>query len=130
MTRSLTLRARRLLALLLVLVLPGCAGVTQPDGVQIRFRNGGTVELTDIVYRSGDASVDMARLAPGAQSEYSRHASTYSYGYLRFTANGGIQVLQPIDFVGETPITRGSWTFTIVPAAVAGGSPQLVLARD
>jgi hypothetical protein len=124
-------RFRIALALLLVLAaVSGCTSIAGSGGVRIRFSNGGAAELTNITFQSGDASVQLARLAPGELSPYSVHASTYHYGYLRFTVNGAEQVLQPIDYVGETPITSGAYTFRIVPAASAGGYPVLTMIRD
>ena len=63
----------------------------------------------------------MASLAPGEVSAYQRADGAYSYGALKVVADGVERRIQPIDFVGETPLSAGRYTFVIVASTFPGG---------
>lgn len=52
-------------------------------------------------------------LAPDAYTEYREYPIAYRYNYVRLTIAGDEFVLQPIDYVGETPLGPGQFTYEI-----------------
>ena len=97
------------------------------DATRIRLRNASTFELTAVTFAPGTSRVEFARIGPAEVTPYSDVASAYSYGYLDVRVNGERRQLQPIDYVGESPIGSGRFTYVItVDAATRNPSVQLV----
>lgn len=108
------LLARTLLAVITATILGGCSGPFEPSShVETRFRNATPFTLTDVSLSWPGGSMQVAELAPGASSSLERHDGAYSYGALNVTMNGTVRRLQPIDFVGESPLVAGRYTYVI-----------------
>jgi hypothetical protein len=52
-------------------------------------------------------------VAPGGVTAYRSIERTYSYAKIEATINGQPAVLQPIDFVGETLLGPGRYTYSL-----------------
>ncbi len=83
------------------------------DPTLVRLENTSAVELRDVTFSSGHDPLTYERLAPGERTAYVEVESSYSYGYLKVTANGREHVIQPIDYVGEEEIGPGRFTWRI-----------------
>ena len=46
-------------------------------------------------------------------SEYQEYELAYQYAYVQITSGEEVFVLQPIDFVGETPLPIGLYTYVL-----------------
>jgi hypothetical protein len=106
--------ARTLVAVAAAIVLGGCSspfGVS--DHVETRFRNATPFTLTDVSLSWPGGSMQVSSLAPGASSNFEHHDGAYSYGALNVTMNGAVRHLQPIDYVGESPLGAGRYTYVI-----------------
>jgi hypothetical protein len=100
---------------ILMLALAACSNPFSEEGpTLVRLENTSAVELTDVTFSSGHDPLTFARIAPGERTEYVEVESSYSYGYLKVTANGRVHVIQPIDYVGESEIGPGRFTWRIV----------------
>ena len=99
------------------------------DATRIRLRNASTFELTAVTFAPGTSRVEFARIGPAEVTPYSDVASAYSYGYLDVRVNGERRQLQPIDYVGESPIGSGRFTYVITIDA-ATLNPSMRLVRD
>lgn len=105
---------------LLGLVLGGCAtGVKEvqesaPSGVEIRVANRSDRDFDQVDVTFGSTKVSYGPVAQGAASEY-REAKeeAYRYALVVVTAGGETFRFQPIDFVGETPLTAGRYTYAL-----------------
>jgi hypothetical protein len=116
-------------AAVLLLALGACSSLFSPDDdTLIRLENATALELTNVTFSSGHDPIDFERIAPGARTEYVEVERSYSYGYLKVTANGGEYTIQPIDYVGEEEIGPGRFTFRIV--LIEGGGLTTTLRRD
>jgi hypothetical protein len=100
---------------LLILALSGCEAAGDDDesptnnATMIRIHNVSAHDFENII--AGDhfyGAVDS-----GAFSEYADLGVAYHYNYVELTADGADFVLQPIDFVGETPLGSGHFTYEI-----------------
>jgi hypothetical protein len=99
----------------------GCAPTKspQPSTVQIRLKNAGTVPIENIRVNFQGQTETFDTLAPGANSPYRTIAKTYRYAYIEATVAGQRAIVQPEDFVGETLLPSGKYTWTLAtdPAA-------------
>lgn len=102
---------------LVVVVLALCLGCTSAsgpaDGVEIRVANqsGVDFERLDVTFPSG--KVEYGRLAAGAMSGYRRVEKAYRYAQVEAMRGGETLTLQPQDYMGETPLSPGHYTYTI-----------------
>ena len=116
------------LAAVLVMALGACDNPFGGDGdTLIRLENATQLELTNVTFSSGHDPIDFERIAPGDRTEYVEVERSYSYGYLKVTANGGEYTMQPIDYVGEEEIGPGRFTFRIT---LTQGGVSTTLRRD
>ena len=105
---------RTFAAVLAALTIGGCSSpFAAGDSVETRFRNATPFVLTDVSLSWPGGSMQVASLAPGTSSFYERHDGAYSYGGLKVTMNGTVRRLQPIDYVGESPLGAGRYTYVI-----------------
>ncbi len=75
--------------------------------VQIRLSNSSAVTFEDATYNN----VNFGDIAPGVKTEYKTFESSYRYGIVRITIAGDAYGWGPIDYVGETLLKPGNYTF-------------------
>lgn len=97
------------LLVLLVAGLSGCASTTEVARTEIRVRNASNVAYENVIV--GDRSY--GDIEPGAVTDYQNWEQAYRYAYVSLTAEGKPMVIQPIDFVGETPLGAGRFTYVV-----------------
>lgn len=98
----------------LVLVL-GILSCTDRDddltAVNIRVKNA-----SDLVFDTvqvGEAIEPFTALSPDDYSEYQEFETAYTYAFIQITSGEQVFTLQPIDFVGETPLPFGFYTYEL-----------------
>ena len=125
--------ARARLAASLVVLVAMVAACENPfssdDGTHIRLRNASSFELTAVTFAPGEPTLEYARIAPGETTGYVRVDNAYSYGMLDALVGGQHRRIQPIDFVGESYIGEGRFTYVITVDAVTR-NPQVALVED
>ena len=104
---------RPILALLMIILLSlGCTDRDDElDTIQIRVKNN-----NDFVYQRvtvGGAENVYENIGPGDYSEYLIYDEAYRYASINIEGNGQTYTLQPIDFVGETPLGIGFYTYEL-----------------
>ncbi len=104
--------SRGLVVGLLIAAVTGCSSIVGSD-VEIRFRNASALDLHDFVYQSGGEPLVFARIPAGTTTAYRLVDRSYSYGFIEFRVDTLRYVQQPIDYVGETPLSGGQYTYTI-----------------
>ena len=104
----------RKLAFIFLLVLDFGACTNQDDEINIRLRNSSTVAFTDIIVNtsSGDNTV-FENLESDQVSAYQSFEIAYRYAFIELTANEQTLTIQPIDYVGETPLKGGLYTYEL-----------------
>lgn len=120
--------SRRHLALALVLLtaLAAC-GVTTPGTVRLRVANASQWDFEQVVVGFPEESLDYGSIPAGGASEYQVARKAYRYGRIEARAGGTTMVSQPIDYVGESPLSPGSYTYRIdVDTLQPGLTLQLV----
>jgi len=83
------------------------------NAVQLRIHNQSSHVFEEIYVGSSGDSQTYGPLMPGLVSEYKSFDLLYRYAYIRITTNSKEYILQPIDFVGETPLPAGRYTYAL-----------------
>jgi hypothetical protein len=125
------LLARTFVAVLTAIVTGGCSSPFEAsDHVEARFRNATPFTISDVSLSWPGGSMQVAALAPGASSDFGRHDGAYSYGALEVTMNGTVRRLQPIDYVGESPLGSGRYTYVIKTSTYSPDGIDLTLETE
>jgi len=113
----------------LTIALVGCDGLYQDDEVRIRVRNTGSVDLQMVAIGFAAAVEDYGDVEAGTATPYREFDHAYRYGYIEASAGDERFVLQPVDYVGESRLPGGSYTYEL---AVDPAGPNLIqrLVRD
>lgn len=106
----------RKLMFLPVLLLALCFGCEDRDDnlntVNLRIKNLSDVTFTRVQVGADDKI--HTNIAAGYFSDYLEYEEeTYKYAYINILAEGNTYTLQPIDFVGETPLPIGFYTYEL-----------------
>ena len=81
------------------------------EEINIRVRN-----ISDIVFdmvQVGEADKIHENVGPDSFTEYLQYEEAYRYAYIEIQSGAETFVLQPIDFVGETPLPKGLYTYEL-----------------
>jgi len=106
-----------------ILFFISCGSDDDPTGdILIRVENNSTVDFEDLVV----GSTNYSDVNSGEYSQYRPFEIAYRYNYIELKSEGETFILQPIDFVGETPLTPGQYTYQL-NILEAGGSQYLDL---
>ena len=81
------------------------------EGVQIRVKNVSSL-VYDTIQVGGEEMVH-ENLSPESFSDYLEYETAYTYNYINISAGEETYVLQPIDYVGETPLPFGFYTYEV-----------------
>lgn len=82
------------------------------EAVNIRVKN--VSELTySLVQINGDTENVHTDVASGEVSEYFEYETAYAYASIVIEADGKTYTLQAIDYVGETPLPLGFYTYEL-----------------
>lgn len=83
--------------------------VDENTNVNIRLFNESSFDYENIEV----GGVDYLPLNSGEFSEYKEFELAYRYAYIELTADEEPYRFQPYDFVGETPLKNGSYTYNL-----------------
>ena len=83
------------------------------DSTRIRVYNESTHTFTDLVVQTPGARHEFGHLAPRSYSGYREFGESYRYAFISLKIDGVDYVMQPTDYVGETPLGAGKFTFSI-----------------
>lgn len=114
------------LLLPVLMFLHGCSkkDTAENDAVLIRIKNTSTFNYEKVVVNTGGGENNYGSIPSGQFSEYKEFTSAYRYAYIRLEINGQTALLQPFDYVGETPLEDGKYTYEV---SVDGTSGSLAL---
>lgn len=111
---------KKLVLLFVIGVLFSCSNDTNDDtlvpqtsSVQIRIQNASSFKFENIIVASGGKTVSYENLLFNRKSTYKTFDIAYSYAFVELQINGKTYTIQPIDYVGETPLDNGNYTYKI-----------------
>ncbi len=118
-----------LLLLLLTLVL-ACETLVSgaQDPVEIRVENVSASVMEDVLVWFPDQRVVYGDVEPGGTSAYEVVREAYRYAYVETVVQGDTLALQPIDYVGESLLDGGRYTYRLT--LFEGRSLGLELVED
>lgn len=80
----------------------------------IRIKNGSHYDFCDIKIIAPDGSSNnYGTLRSGQTTCYHSYNEAYSYTYISLMCDGETYVFQPIDYVGETPLGIGKFSYVL-----------------
>ena len=105
---------RPLLALIALFVFAGCPAPTESSvGVNIRVVNESSLAFSDVDVVFPQDSVDYGGVPAHGASDYRRVTQAYSSALIIVRVGGEELRLQPIDYVGESPLAAGRYTYAL-----------------
>jgi hypothetical protein len=114
----------------LLLGLAACKKETEdPAGVSIRVRNGSAYPFTSLVVNTSGGENNYGALAVGQSSDYAPFTRAYGYAAVKATINGAEVSFMPHDYVGETPLKPGQYTYVVEVVNQANGTPHYLLVK-
>ncbi len=81
--------------------------------IEIRLKNVSDYDFTDVEVDTNGGQHSYCDLKSGAKSGYKKFASAYRYAFVELQISGKTYTIQPIDFVGETLLDKGKYTYEI-----------------
>lgn len=119
---------KSLLTLILALFfITSCADDPEADGVLIRVENNSEVDFKEVIVNSGSGNVAFGTIRAGKKSEYKKFESAYRYGFISLLADGKELRIQPFDYVGETQLEIGFYTYKLGVNNTDSDNPNLTL---
>jgi hypothetical protein len=111
--------------LALVLVFAGC---TESEPTTVRICNDTGFDINAVAWNTIYA-VDV--LPIGACSDYETPTTdVYRYTAVTFRVQTDAFMIQPVDFVGETPLGDGAWSYHLSITDYASRSANVAAQRD
>ena len=84
-----------------------------PSGLKIRLSNSSQYNFKDIVINTTTGYVNFGNLNSGEKTEYKEFNKAYRYAFVKLEIDGKTYTIQPIDYVGESTLKDGSYTYQI-----------------
>ncbi|WP_186757182.1 hypothetical protein [Echinicola salinicaeni] len=122
-----------LLFLLVLLTAIACSGDDMnPNAVYIRLSNISNYDYKNINVNTSTGGVMFDDLDAQTTSEYKVFEQAYRYAFVELEIEGNTYTIQPIDYVGETPLSNGQYTYQINANEPNGqyGTLSLNLVKD
>ena len=92
---------------------------------EIRVRNTSATRLENVRVQSGGSGDEtFGDIPAGAATAYREMSGAYHYGWIRARAEMQDVELRPVDYVGETPLGAGRYTYAL---DLIGTPPALAL---
>jgi hypothetical protein len=82
-------------------------------GLQIRLSNVSPYKFQNILVNTTTGNVNFEDLNSGQKSAYKEFEKAYRYAFVELEIDGKKYTLQPIDYVGETLLENGKYTYKI-----------------
>jgi hypothetical protein len=76
---------------------------------EIRVRNDSKIDLNDVVV----GGKKYGNISPGGTTDYQTWETAYRYSSVSLLADGKPMEIRPIDYIGETPLGDGHFTFAL-----------------
>jgi hypothetical protein len=109
--------------------LAGCATMAVPTETFVRMHNSSQSTLENVRANFSGQEVIYGTLPPGVRSDYRPIRVAYRYALVEAEVNGRKFDFQPQDYMGETPLGPGRFTYRLT-TDTSGGTLGIRLARD
>lgn len=92
----------------------------EENAVFIRIDNASQHDFSNLAL----LDKELGNLVAGAQTDYSEFEIAYRYGRVKLNIDSIYLGISPIDFVGETPLENGKYTYKLDIFEDADGAPS------
>lgn len=100
----------------LAVLLLGCSSAFESPGdgdIQIRIANASSASFSNVAVIFPEQEVDYGAVPVGRSSNYRRVTVAYAYARIDVQIGSTELRIQPIDYVGETPLQPGRYTYAL-----------------
>ena len=109
-----TIQMKKLIILTITMgIVTSCSNDDLIKDVNLRLSNVTTSDFENIIVDTGTGRVRFENLNSGEISEYQNFTQAYRYAYIELDVDGETYTLQPIDYVGETLLDDGNYTYEL-----------------
>ena len=112
-------------AALLAGVLVGCEDIAEPSGVMVRLVNASTVTMSRATLYTSEGPVTFQDLDAGETFPYVSVSVAYRFATTEVVVATDTLRLQVIDFVGETPLEPGLYSYVLDVIDLGTQNPSL-----
>jgi len=98
--------------------------------VFIRISNQSAYTFEHVIVNTYNQPINYGQIQQGQNSVYMKFDVAYRYAHIRLTAGGKEFILQPIDFVGETTLASGKYTYSLSISDFNRGRLELKFKKD
>jgi hypothetical protein len=91
----------------------GCSKPSTATGVLLRVENTLNVTIDSVIIALPGGQQVYTNIGSNTKSGYKAFKFIYNYAYIKVYTGNSSLVLQPIDYVGETKIENGSYTYRL-----------------
>jgi hypothetical protein len=95
------------------ILLASCALANPGSDPEIRVANRSARDFDRVLVNFSGQEVDYGAIRAGAASDYRIARGAYAYARIEVHMDTARLVIQPIDFVGETPLGPGRYTYAL-----------------
>ena len=104
----------RRIVVILAAAITACTSPFESSGdVQVRVANNSSFAYDRVEVVFPENEVDYGRISAHGVSEYAGVETAYRYAYIEVEIDGEVLKIQPIDYVGETPLGPGFYTYQL-----------------
>lgn len=107
---------KKALFLIFILLMSACNTLDpaeDSDALYIRVANSSPIDFNSVYLSFPGAEHTFGPIKSGRSSPYQKFEQAYRYGFIEVKSDHKSYVLQPIDYVGETPLKNGRYTFEL-----------------
>lgn len=120
---------KKLYFLLISVFILSCS---QSDGagekdILIRVKNVSQFEFKNVLVNTSGGEQNFGNININQDSDYKTFDFAYSYAFIELKIDGNTFTLQPIDYVGETKLNNGKYTYEVNAANSGSQYSRLTL---
>ncbi|RSK47758.1 hypothetical protein [Hymenobacter rigui] len=93
--------------------------------IRIRVKNASSYRFESVYVNTSGGENEYGPLAAKQVSDYAVYKGAYNYAYIKVVINGREMSLQPTDYVGETPLDPGKYTYVVDVEDLSNGRLKL-----
>ena len=98
--------------------------------VEVRVENQSSLTMSAVEFYAGDSLATFSILEPGQSTPYVESAGAYGYTTVQVVVEGDTLRQQVIDYVGETPLGAGRYTYVLSVDGPAGNRNLIQTLRE
>ena len=81
--------------------------------LRLRISNVSEFDFSNVIVNTSTGEVIFEDINSGQNTDYQKFELAYRYAFIELEIDGNTFTLQPIDYVGETPLENGDYTYEI-----------------